>query len=195
MSSSESEDSDDISLASDSDESLTATSDDEPKTNTTTPKKAAVLPASAAKKVPSNKRSDQSAQPAVIKRAKKDDVVPSKPLSDGAMASKVVESKPTATVITVNEEDITRGPDVTTEPAAKKLVLKYLFNQNRPYSAIQIHDNLHKRIPKTLLERCLNVLCEDAGETAQILCKEYGKAKIYFPNQHTLTSDFTVSLV
>lgn len=44
---------------------------------------------------------------------------------------------------------------VTTEAAAKKLILQYLKVQNRPYSAIQIHDNLHGRIPKAVLERSL----------------------------------------
>jgi hypothetical protein len=84
--------------------------------------------------------------------------------------------------------DITRGPPVTTDAAARKLIIQYFRAQNRPYSAIQIHDNLHKRIPKATLERVLTSLSENDGE---IICKEYGKAKIYFLDQNKLASDFT----
>ncbi len=37
------------------------------------------------------------------------------------------------------------GPPVSSEAAAKKLVLSYMCEQNRPYSAIQVFDNLHQR--------------------------------------------------
>lgn len=87
------------------------------------------------------------------------------------------------------EEDITRGPDVHTEAAAKTLVMKYMIKENRPYSAIQIYDNLHHRIQKSTLEKVLTTLCESyttssAGAKQRLLCKEYGKAKIYYPDQN-----------
>lgn len=85
-------------------------------------------------------------------------------------------------------KDITRGPDVTTEKEAKSLIVRYLLTQNRPYSAIQIYDNLHKRIQKPSIERCLSSLSEPGGS---LLCKEYGKAKIYFPDQSKLASNIT----
>jgi hypothetical protein len=84
--------------------------------------------------------------------------------------------------------DITRGPPVTTDIAAKKLIGQYLRQQNRPYSAIQIHDNLHKRIQKGTIERVLTSMCLPG---AGFICKEYGKAKIYFIDQGTLPSDFS----
>lgn len=56
-----------------------------------------------------------------------------------------------------NIDMFTSGGPVTTEAAAKKLILQYLKVQNRPYSAIQVHDNLHGRIPKTVTERALVV--------------------------------------
>ena len=84
--------------------------------------------------------------------------------------------------------DITRGPNITTESAAKKLILQYLKQQNRPYSAIQVYDNLHKRIAKPTAERCLAVLSENDGG---LRCKEYGKAKIYFIDQKNMSSEFT----
>lgn len=87
------------------------------------------------------------------------------------------------------QQDITRGPDINTEAAAKKLILLYLRQQNRPYSAIQIYDNLHKRITKPLIERVLNAIC--AANDCDLICKEYGKAKIYFIDQNTMTSNYT----
>jgi hypothetical protein len=84
--------------------------------------------------------------------------------------------------------DITRGPPVTTDIAAKKLIGQYLRQQNRPYSAIQIHDNLHKRIQKGTIERVLTSMCLPG---AGFICKEYGKAKIYFIDQGTLPADFS----
>ena len=52
-------------------------------------------------------------------------------------------------------DNLTSGGPVTTEAAAKKLISQYLKMQNRPYSAIQIHDNLHGRVPKAVTERAL----------------------------------------
>lgn len=86
-------------------------------------------------------------------------------------------------------QDITRGPDINTEAAAKKLILLYLRQQNRPYSAIQIYDNLHKRITKPLIERVLNAIT--VANDCDLICKEYGKAKIYFIDQNTMTSNYT----
>ena len=61
--------------------------------------------------------------------------------------------------------------------------------QNRPYSAIQVHDNLHKRVQKTTVEKVLGLLSEqeEASSGATLLrCKEYGKSKIFFYNQALL---------
>lgn len=79
------------------------------------------------------------------------------------------------------EEDITRGPEVTTENAAKKLILRYMKQQNRPYSAIQVFENLHKRVMKGTVERVLESLAKMEGSS--ICVKEYGKNKIYWPDQ------------
>lgn len=84
--------------------------------------------------------------------------------------------------------DITRGPNITTESAAKKLILHYLKLQNRPYSAIQVFDNLHKRIAKPTVERCLTTLSETDGG---LRCKEYGKAKIYFFDQLKMSAELS----
>jgi hypothetical protein len=87
------------------------------------------------------------------------------------------------------DEDITRGPATTTDAEAKKLICLYLRKQNRPYSAIQMHDNLHKRISKATLERVLTAL--SSTPSSSVLCKEYGKAKIYYIDQTSLTSNYS----
>ncbi len=55
----------------------------------------------------------------------------------------------------------------------------YLRSQNRPYSVIQLFDNLHGRVNKALLEGALSELC--AGGT--VCSKTYGKAVVYWPSQ------------
>lgn len=37
---------------------------------------------------------------------------------------------------------------------------KYLFDQNRPYSATDIHMNLHKEFGKTAIQKALDMLVE-----------------------------------
>jgi 26S proteasome regulatory subunit (ATPase 3-interacting protein) len=77
--------------------------------------------------------------------------------------------------------DVTRGPPVTSDSGAKKLLLQYMQQQNRPYSSIQVTDNLHGRIQKSVVERLLKSFADtpDSG----IVEKVYGKAKIYYPDQ------------
>lgn len=77
--------------------------------------------------------------------------------------------------------DITRGPPVQTESKARELILKYIKQQNRPYSAVQIYDNLHHRIVKGTVERVLEKAAEKAESGIRV--KEYGKSKIYYPDQ------------
>lgn len=85
----------------------------------------------------------------------------------------------------VTEDDITRGPNVTTEAAAKKLILAYLHQQNRPYSAIQVFDNLHKRVPKGTVEKVLPLLSEDAE--CLVRNKEYGKLRLFWSERANRT--------
>jgi hypothetical protein len=108
--------------------------------------------------------------------------------SSASSSSSSSSSLVTSTTSGMGGDDITRGPNVTTESAAKKLILQYLKQQNRPYSAIQVYDNLHKRIAKPTVERCLTTLSDNDGG---LRVKEYGKAKIYFVDQKTMSSNFT----
>lgn len=55
----------------------------------------------------------------------------------------------------------------------------YMEKMNRPYSIINVFDNLHGEIKKAVLEEHLEKLVKMNFLTG----KEYGKNKIYFLNQ------------
>lgn len=58
---------------------------------------------------------------------------------------------------------------------ATEAVYKYLKNQNRPYSANDIVQNLHKEFGKTVVQKALDQLTQDE----KIKEKVYGKQKVY----------------
>ena len=60
----------------------------------------------------------------------------------------------------------------------KEYVLNYMINQNRPYSLINIFDNLHGNIKKGQLQKILDLLTEEK----KLIMKEYN-TKIYLANQ------------
>lgn len=66
------------------------------------------------------------------------------------------------------------------DASAEKSVLDYLKAQNRPYSATDIFNNIHKEYGKTVVVRALEQLAQDN----KIREKTYGKQKIYFANQN-----------
>lgn len=61
----------------------------------------------------------------------------------------------------------------------EEAVKDYLERQNRPYSAIDIFNNLHKEFGKTAVVKALETL---AGQK-KIIEKIYGKQKVYAPLQ------------
>jgi len=65
------------------------------------------------------------------------------------------------------------------DAAAAEAVLQYLNVQNRPYSAIDIFNNLHKAHGQTAVKKVLESLAADG----KIVEKTYGKQKIYFADQ------------
>ena len=67
-------------------------------------------------------------------------------------------------------------------PTAKRVIFEYFTSQNRPYSVVNLVDNLHKRVPRGLAERCCDILVSEN----QLKLKEYGKNKVYFLDQRTL---------
>lgn len=67
----------------------------------------------------------------------------------------------------------------TKDEAAIMPVLQYLTDQNRPYSVIDIFNNLHKEYGKTAIMRALDQLVNEQKVKEKI----YGKQKVYFVNQ------------
>lgn len=184
-----SESEDDSDLAPSSDEESTSSSVKKKKKVSKSPVKKAVAPkvpakapSSSAAKSPSKVTGKRGPSADVSERVSK----VARAVPSSAAPSSATMSVPAVSVPSGN--DITKGPPVTTEIAAKKLILQYFKQQNRPYSALQVHDNLHKRIPKPTVERVLTSLSAEGGG---LICKEYGKAKIYFVDQSTLNSSFT----
>ncbi|XP_015905511.2 homologous-pairing protein 2 homolog [Parasteatoda tepidariorum] len=71
-----------------------------------------------------------------------------------------------------------------------KQVLDYMVQQNRPYSAIDIFNNLHKEIGKTVVLKALDHLVSEG----KIREKMYGKQKIYFVDQKEFSEFENVDL-
>ncbi|RYG68739.1 hypothetical protein EON64_04490 [archaeon] len=179
----------------DGDDSLSPDSADEPpKKKGKSDPKSTPSKKSPAKKEPSKKST--ATKPAAAKSpgtnakpaATKSSAVASSSTGGAAKASSLGAASSVASSALGGTVDITQGGAVTTDAAAKKLLLQYMTQQNRPYSALQVFDNLHRRIPKATLERVLGVLC---GPGEGLVAKEYGKTKIYYVDQTTLTSDFS----
>lgn len=105
--------------------------------------------------------------------------------SSSSNPSKSVGSSTTA-IKSVSIADFSRGADITTENEARKVILNYFKQQNRPYSAIQVYDNLHHRAAKSVVEKALTNLCDGSNG---LICKEYGKSKIYYVNQDILPKE------
>eukprot|EP00127_Corallochytrium_limacisporum_P003437 Clim_evm65s149 gene=Clim_evmTU65s149 len=61
-------------------------------------------------------------------------------------------------------------------------IYEYLYKQNRPYSVLDIHANLHGEIQKAGIVKALAALVQED----RVVEKEYGKAKIYFINQNAM---------
>lgn len=63
-------------------------------------------------------------------------------------------------------------------------IYKYLLEQNRPYSLVDIHTNLHKEHGKTAMQRALDSLVQDG----KVIEKTYGKQKVYLICQDVFPS-------
>ena len=64
------------------------------------------------------------------------------------------------------------------EKEAKTAVADYMQSQNRPYSIQNVMDNLHGRIPRKICQQVL----DDLTAEKHLVCKEFGKAKVYIAN-------------
>lgn len=64
------------------------------------------------------------------------------------------------------------------ETDAAPVLLQYMEEQNRPYSAINVHDNLHGAIRKAQVVRVLDQMAADGS----LRSKQWGKFKVYWPD-------------
>lgn len=65
-------------------------------------------------------------------------------------------------------------------------ILDYMTKTNRPYSAINVFDNLHGSIKKKIVIKKLDKL----SETGNLTRKLFGKTAIYFINQQLIDGKF-----
>lgn len=68
------------------------------------------------------------------------------------------------------------------DSGVNEAVYDYLQKQNRPYSGVDVFNNLHKEHGKTAITRALEQLYHEK----RIIEKTYGKQKIYFFDQNAL---------
>jgi len=68
---------------------------------------------------------------------------------------------------------------MTSKRDPNKTIQEYLEKQNRPYSATDIFQNLHKEFGKTAVVKAL----ESLAEQSKVIEKTYGKQKVYGPCQ------------
>jgi len=107
----------------------------------------------------------------------------SAPAPAPAFTSHTTTASTVSTTTSMDQVDITRGGDVGTLQQAIKLIGQYFRQQNRPYNVLQVVQNFHQRMSRSLVESAL----EDRNlEKMGIRVKEYGKTKIYFPDQSKL---------
>ena len=127
--------------------------------------------------VPDSKEAKQSQKVASQKAAKKKApakkdpaekkekaAAPAKAAKDDKAGNKHAKQQPTK--VMMNEKE------------AHAAVSEYMQSQNRPYSLQNVMDNLHGRIPRKICEKVL----DDLTKESHLVCKEFGKAKIYMPN-------------
>ncbi|SCO69165.1 Tat binding protein 1(TBP-1)-interacting protein, putative [Plasmodium vivax] len=81
-------------------------------------------------------------------------------------------NKPKGAKITLSEEE------------TKEKIYKYMKQTNRPYSVINVYDNLHGTISKNVVQK----LMDELSAEKKLQCKEYGKAKVYLVNQREFKS-------
>ncbi|EEQ97729.1 conserved hypothetical protein [Perkinsus marinus ATCC 50983] len=68
---------------------------------------------------------------------------------------------------------------------AEARIAAYMKEQNRPYSAQNVFDNLHGIVPKTQVQNLMEKLSKEPGSDAEppLVMKEYGAQKVFLCNQ------------
>ncbi|CAI5730572.1 unnamed protein product [Hyaloperonospora brassicae] len=73
-------------------------------------------------------------------------------------------------------------PTAMTAAKAEAAVLDYMRKTNRPYSLLNVFENMHRAIAKS----SLTTLLDNLVAKKELVSKTYGKAKVYFVNQDNL---------
>lgn len=154
----------------------------------------------AAKKVKKTKKDTASALNDTTSNGKKTTAQKEKdevtPATKNKATTSSTSAKPTAKMTNQNIPKT-----IKSEKDAEVVVLDYMKRANRPYSITNIFDNLHKAVPKAILQRVLDNLCKqkgndenqnlsntsskanDSGFNQRLRFKDYGKSRIYFIEQ------------
>ncbi|KAJ9467535.1 Homologous-pairing protein 2 [Diplonema papillatum] len=75
-----------------------------------------------------------------------------------------------------------KKPLAVTGDEAESRVLELLLRENRPYNAQLVSDNTAGSVKKPTAQKCL----EDLVVKGQVKAKDFGKNRVYFPNQDLL---------
>ncbi|CAH0474387.1 unnamed protein product [Peronospora belbahrii] len=104
--------------------------------------------------------------------------------SKQTVASKVMVDKAKKSVTTAAATKVSAGsnPKPLTAENAEAAVLEYMRKTNRPYSLLNVFENMHRAIAKPSLTKLLDNLVIKQ----ELVSKTYGKAKIYYMNQNNL---------
>ncbi|KAL4158901.1 hypothetical protein PRNP1_004675 [Phytophthora ramorum] len=134
------------------------------------PKKARVSPKKPAKKSPSKPaRSSASPSSSAVKKTSTSKAAAAKPTNGKApIAAKKSPAAPKPRPMKADE--------------AEAAVLDYMRKTNRPYSLLNVFENMHRAIAKPSLTKLLDNLVVKE----ELASKTYGKAKIYYMNQNNL---------
>lgn len=136
--------------------------------------------------------------PAKSAKKKETDTAPKKPARKAAPKKKVdsesdddldddVPAKPAAKKSAVNDSKASKGGAKVKELSEKEgygVIQKYINEQNKPFSAVTIFENLHKTIKKAHVVR----ICAQLAQDGKIIEKEFGKCKIYYADQSQFPS-------
>ena len=88
-----------------------------------------------------------------------------------------LETKETEEETNETEEETNHGLK-----GEEAIIFEYMLHQNRPYSALNIHDNLRGAVKKAQCQKVLDKLVENN----KLQAKEFGKVKIYLINQQLI---------
>jgi len=99
----------------------------------------------------------------------------STPLSSVAKPAEIELKERPAKVAKTEGKAATLAAGVTASAA----ITDYMTQQNRPYSALQVYENLHRAVKKPEVVRILDRLAEEG----KLVAKSFKKNKIFLPNQ------------